>query len=162
MEIMKYAIDEYKDIKAERYLGIFGNPIKHTMSPLMHNTISDELGFDIRYIPFHITEKLGEAVKTAFNDEIVGLNITVPYKQEVMDHLVDIDEAARVIGAVNTLVRCEKGYKGYNTDMPGLAKSLMAEGVSLDGANVNRITIRMDKLDQLDTYLSSGISIPGE
>ncbi len=136
MEIMKYAIDEYKDIKDERYLGIFGNPIKHTMSPLMHNTISDELGLDMRYIPFHITEKLGEAVKTAFNDGIVGLNITVPYKQEVMEHLVDIDEAARVIGAVNTLVRCEKGYKGYNTDMPGLAKSLMAEGVSLDGANV--------------------------
>ncbi|MBE5953013.1 MAG: shikimate dehydrogenase [Lachnospiraceae bacterium] len=136
MEIMNFAVDGYKDIDAGEYLGIFGNPIKHTMSPVIHDTISRQLGKDMRYIPFHITENLGEAVDMAYRDGIVGLNITVPYKQQVMEHLVDIDEAARVIGAVNTLVRCEDGYKGYNTDMYGLAKFLVSEGVKLDGARV--------------------------
>lgn len=136
MEIMNFAIDGYKDVEAREYLGIFGNPIKHTLSPIIHNTISRRLCKDMRYIPFQITENLGDAVDMAYKDGVVGLNITVPYKQEVMEHLVDIDEAAKVIGAVNTLVHSNGGYKGYNTDMYGLAKSLMVEGVKLDGAKV--------------------------
>lgn len=136
MEIMKYAIDDYKAVQAEEYIGIFGNPIKHTMSPIIHNTISRQLSKDMRYIPFHITEDLGGAVKTAYEDGIVGLNITVPYKQEVMEHLADVDEAAKAIGAVNTLVRVDGGYKGYNTDMEGLARSLMVEGVELTNSRV--------------------------
>ncbi len=136
MEIMKYAIEGYRDVEALEYLGIFGNPIKHTMSPIIHNTISRNLNKNMRYIPFQITDNLGDAVKMAYDAGIVGLNITVPYKQQVMKHLVDIDEAAKVIGAVNTLVRCNKGYKGYNTDMYGLAKSLMSEGVKLEGSKV--------------------------
>ena len=133
---MKYAIDDYKAVQAEEYIGIFGNPIKHTMSPIIHNTISRQLSKDMRYIPFHITEDLGGAVKTAYEDGIVGLNITVPYKQEVMEHLADVDEAAKAIGAVNTLVRVDGGYKGYNTDMEGLAHSLMVEGVELTNSRV--------------------------
>lgn len=136
MNIMNYAIDGYKDIQSEEYIGIFGNPIKHTLSPVIHNTISYELGISERYIPFHITENLGDAVKTAFDDGILGLNITVPYKQEVMPYLVDIDPAAKAIGAVNTLVRMEDGYKGYNTDMPGLAKAIESEGIVLKDSKV--------------------------
>ncbi len=134
--IFNYAIPGYKNIQSNKYIGIFGNPIKHTLSPIIHDTISRELGIDERYIPFHITEDLDEAVNMAFDEGILGLNITVPYKQEVMSHLVDIDEAARVIGAVNTLVRCENGYKGYNTDMPGLAKALSSENIELAGSKV--------------------------
>ncbi len=136
INIFNYAISGYENIKSNKYIGIFGNPIKHTLSPVIHDTISKELGIDERYIPFHITENLGNAVNMAFCDGILGLNITVPYKQEVMPYLVDIDEAARVIGAVNTLVRCEDGYKGYNTDMPGLAKALESENIKLAGSQV--------------------------
>lgn len=136
MKIMQYALDNYIDIKANQYLGIFGDPIKHTLSPLLHDTLSDELGKNIKYIPFHITDNLGQAVKMAYEEGILGLNITVPHKQEVMEYLVEVDDAARVIGAVNTLVRVEGGYKGYNTDMPGLAKALMNEKVELKGANI--------------------------
>lgn len=136
MKIMQYALENYIDTKAKQYLGIFGDPISHSLSPLLHDTISSDLGLDIRYIPFHITDNLGLAVKMAYEDGILGLNITVPHKQAVMEHLVEVDEAARVIGAVNTLVRVDGGYKGYNTDMPGLAKALMNEGVSLDGKNI--------------------------
>ena len=88
---MKYAIEGYRDVEALEYLGIFGNPIKHTMSPIIHNTISRNLNKNMRYIPFQITDNLGDAVKMAYNAGIVGLNITVPYKQQVMKHLVDID-----------------------------------------------------------------------
>ncbi len=136
MDIMKYAIEGYKDIQADKYIGIFGNPIKHTLSPVIHDTISSELCINERYIPFHITENLGKAVNTAFEDGVLGLNITVPYKQEVMSYLVDIDAAAKAIGAVNTLVRMENGYKGYNTDMPGLAKAIESEGIVLKDSKV--------------------------
>ena len=68
MNIMKYAIEGYKDIQSDKYIGIFGNPIKHTLSPVIHDTISKELGISERYIPFHITDNLGEAISTAFSD----------------------------------------------------------------------------------------------
>ena len=58
-----------------------------------------------------------------------GLNVTVPHKQTVMKYLKDIDETAADIGAVNTLVRMEGGYKGYNTDVPGLLRSIQEEGI---------------------------------
>jgi len=136
MNIMQYALDEYKDVKADKYLGIFGDPINHTMSPLLHNTLSNNLKLDMRYIPFHITDNLKTAVNMAYEDGVVGLNITVPHKQAVMEHLVEIDHAAKVIGAVNTLVRWDGGYKGYNTDMPGLAMALKSEGVLLQDSEV--------------------------
>lgn len=136
MNIMKFAIDGYESVNAQKYIGIFGNPLKHTLSPVIHDTISKKLDIDERYIPFHITENLGDAINMAFFDGILGLNITVPYKQAVMDYLVDVDGAAKAIGAVNTLVRTESGYKGYNTDMPGLAKALFSEGIKLNGSKV--------------------------
>lgn len=136
MKMMDRAIDGYKNIVAGKYIGIFGNPIKHTLSPIIHDTISMSMNIDEKYIPFHIEDNLGEYVKLAYEEGILGLNITVPYKQDVMPYLVDIDKAAKEIGAVNTLVRVEGGYKGYNTDMPGLARAISSEGISLEGATV--------------------------
>ncbi len=134
--VLNYVLDEYKDVQAETYIGIFGNPIKHTLSPVIHDTISRALNLNERYIPFHIENNLNLAVKDAFERGILGLNITVPHKQSVMNSLVEVDEAAKVIGAVNTLVRTKKGYAGYNTDMPGLAKAIESEGISLENKNV--------------------------
>lgn len=132
MEIMKYAIQGYEDVAAEHLLGIFGNPIKHTLSPVIHDTLSDALGLSERYVPFCVEdEDLSRCVKLAYDEGVLGLNITVPHKQHVMESLVDVDIAAKTIGAVNTLVRVEGGYKGYNTDMPGLAKALETEGIAL-------------------------------
>lgn len=137
MNLMDFIINDYKTVASEKYLGIFGNPIKHTLSPIIHDTLSDSLNIKERYVPFQVPkEELGACVKAAFDEGIVGLNITVPYKQDVMAHLVEIDEAAKAIGAVNTLVRMEDGFKGYNTDMPGLARAIMDEGITLEGKNV--------------------------
>jgi shikimate dehydrogenase len=135
-EILHKALTEYQNLEADSYLGIFGHPIKHTLSPVIHDTLSEELGINERYVAFDVEEKLGEMVDEAYSQGIVGLNITVPYKQDVMKYLVDVDEAAKTIGAVNTLVRDAGGYKGYNTDMPGLARALDSEGISLKGRDV--------------------------
>lgn len=135
-DIMEAAIEGYRDIKADKIIGIFGNPIKHTLSPVIHDTLSEMFGLNERYIPFHIESNLGDYVKTAYAQEILGLNITVPYKQEVIPYLVEVDSAAKAIGAVNTLVRCGNGYKGYNTDMPGLARAILSEGMELQDRKV--------------------------
>lgn len=131
VNIMQKAVEEYKNVKSEKYLGIFGNPIKHTLSPIIHDTISDRLSLNERYIPFEIEDDLGEYVKAAYEEGIVGLNITVPYKEKVIPYLSQIDEDAKKIGAVNTLVRTNDGYKGYNTDMEGLYKAVVEAGMQI-------------------------------
>ena len=94
MEIMKYAIQGYEDVAAEHLLGIFGNPIKHTLSPVIHDTLSDALGLSERYVPFCVEdEDLSRCVKLAYDEGVLGLNITVPHKQHVMESLVDVDIA---------------------------------------------------------------------
>lgn len=119
-----------------RLLGLLGDPVEHTMSPVIHNTLSDVLGFNEVYVPFHTTsEGLKNAVKGAYDLNILGMNATVPHKNAVIDMLVDIDAGAKAIGAVNTLVRVEGGYKGYNTDMMGLSRELDVYGISLKERN---------------------------
>lgn len=128
-----------KDTKitgATGVLGLIGNPVRHTLSPLIHNTISEELGKDLYYLPFPVEEDVTLAVRGAWNLGIRGLNVTVPHKLAVIPALAEIDEAAGMIGAVNTLVRREDGYKGYNTDMPGLGRALMRRGIRLFGQQV--------------------------
>lgn len=120
-----------------RTCGLIGNPVEHTLSPLIHNTLAARLGQELVYVPFHVEQgKLAEAVRGADALNILGLNVTVPYKSEVIAHLAGIDELARNIGAVNTLVRTEGGYKGYNTDMEGLYRAMASEGIKIAGEQI--------------------------
>lgn len=117
-----------------RTCGLIGNPVEHTMSPAIHNTLAEELSEKLVYVPFRVPEdKLGEAVEGAFALNLLGCNVTVPYKSRVIPFLKEIDPLARDIGAVNTLVRVEDGFKGYNTDMPGLYRAMCGDGVRLEG-----------------------------
>ncbi len=117
-----------------RTCGLIGNPVEHTMSPAIHNTLAEELSEKLVYVPFRVPEdKLGEAVEGAFALNLLGCNVTVPYKSRVIPFLKEIDSLARDIGAVNTLVRVEDGFKGYNTDMPGLYRAMCGDGVRLEG-----------------------------
>lgn len=127
-----------KEIKGTTAVcGLIGNPVEHTLSPLIHNTLSELTGEDLAYVPFLVeNEAVGEAVRGAHALHIRGLNVTVPHKSAVIPYLCAIDPLAEKIGAVNTLVACEGGYKGYNTDMPGLYRALVSEGVALEGETV--------------------------
>lgn len=120
-----------------RTCGLIGNPVEHTLSPLIHNTLAARLGQELVYVPFHVEQgKLKEAVKGAEALNILGLNVTVPYKSEVITCLAEIDGLARSIGAVNTLVRTTGGYKGYNTDMEGLYRAMQSEGIKIAGEQI--------------------------
>ncbi len=116
-----------------KILGVIGNPIEHTLSPVIHNTLCEILGINAVYVPVKVENDIVTAVNGLVESGVYGLNVTVPYKQDVMKVVKGVDELAEEIGAVNTLVRCSGGYKGYNTDMPGLARALETKGVELKG-----------------------------
>ena len=119
--------------------GIIGNPVRHTLSPLIHNTLSDMLDVNLVYVPFEVEETgLKYAVRGAYELGLRGLNVTVPYKSDVLQYLKYVDPLAESIGAVNTLVRDEalKGFRGYNTDMTGLYRAMQEEGIELSGESV--------------------------
>lgn len=120
-----------------RVCGLLGNPVEHTMSPAIHNTLAGETGENLVYVPFRVPcGQVGEAVKGAFALNLLGVNVTVPYKSEVIPWLAEMDPLAERIGAVNTLVRGENGFKGYNTDMPGLYRAMEEDGVVVEGEKV--------------------------
>lgn len=122
-----------------RLIGLIGNPVEHTLSPVIHNGMSERMNISSVYVPFQVEkEGLEEAVKGAYELNILGMNVTVPHKNQVMEYLAEVDEDARRIGAVNTLVRAEElhGYKGYNTDMMGLRRQIQEDGIELKGKTV--------------------------
>lgn len=116
--------------------GLIGNPVEHTLSPVIHNALAELTGKNLVYVPFHVKENLTGAVAGAYALSVQGLNVTVPYKEQVLPALAAIDDLAAKIGAVNTLVRGPEGYIGYNTDMPGLYRAMQSDGVHVDGEEV--------------------------
>ena len=133
----EWRIAEMKIDGYTRTCGVIGNPVQHTMSPAIHNTVAEALGENLVYVPFHVLAgQVGEAVKGAYALNLLGINVTVPYKRDVIPYLKEIDPLAETIGAVNTLVRTEGGFKGYNTDMPGLYRAMSEDGVRLEGEKV--------------------------
>lgn len=120
-----------------RTCGLIGNPVAHTLSPMIQNHMAQAMGQNLIYLPFPVSQgDLGAAVRGALALDFLGLNVTVPYKSAVIAYLAKIDPLAERIGAVNTLVRCQGGYKGYNTDMPGLYRAMEQDGVEITGRDV--------------------------
>ncbi len=126
------------DIKGTtKVCGLIGNPVAHSISPVIHNNLAELCGIDLVYATFKVERDfVGEAVRGAYALNMQGLNVTVPHKQKVMEPLKCIDPLAEAIGAVNTLVRAEGGYKGYNTDIIGLERELADAGIDIAGKDV--------------------------
>ena len=120
-----------------RTCGLIGNPVEHTLSPVIHNTLAELTDTKLCYVPLRVEAgQLETAVKGAYALSLLGTNVTVPYKSDVIPFLKEVDPLAEKIGAVNTLVRVEGGYKGYNTDMPGLYRAMCSDGVQIKGEKV--------------------------
>lgn len=120
-----------------RLCGLIGNPVEHTLSPMIHNTLAAACGCDMAYLPFLVEkEELGAAVKGAYALNVLGLNVTVPYKMAVIPYLVSTDKLAADVESVNTLVRTEGGYRGYNTDMSGLYRAMQEDKVEIKDRDV--------------------------
>jgi len=125
-------------------LAVLGHPIKHSLSPLMHNTALADLAAEDsrfatwRYFRFDVPPaELPTALRTLHLKGFHGINLTVPHKVLAVNEVEEIAPAARPVGAVNTLRRTEAGWSGFNTDGYGLATAL-EESVQreLTGAHV--------------------------
>ena len=116
--------------------GLVGNPVGHSLSPPMHEAAYESLGMDARYVTFEpARDSIVDAVHGADALGITGLNVTIPFKQDVLD-LVDPDPLAARIGAVNTVDFSGDGTpRGYNTDAGGARRALERHDVALDGAD---------------------------
>ena len=116
--------------------GLLGNPVEHSLSPPMHEAAYRELGMDARYVTFEPdVDDLQTAIEGARALGIRGLNVTIPFKQAVLD-CCDPDSLARRIGAVNTLDFGGETVTGHNTDAIGVTRALSHHDVALSGRAV--------------------------
>ena len=111
-----------------KILGIIGDPVAHSLSPVMQNAALARLHLPFLYMPFQVKhEFLENFFKILKSRKIVGLNVTVPHKQVVIPFLDSLTQEARLIGAVNTIKVVGKKLKGHNTDGLGYVASLLGE-----------------------------------
>jgi len=106
-----------------KLFAIFGNPVSHSKSPLMHNLSFKGLNYDACYARYRLKD--GEKLKETFFDlGLKGINITVPHKEHAYIACDVLDPFAQKVGAVNTIVEKEGKLYGYNTDAPGFLKAI--------------------------------------
>jgi len=118
-----------------KLFGVLGDPVSHSLSPVMHNAAFKALGMDCEYHAFRVsTENLEKALHGAHALGFVGLNLTIPLKEKALE-IVKPTEFARQIGAVNT-VDLTEGMIGYNTDGLGAKMALSHNGIELKGKKV--------------------------
>ena len=108
---------------SKELFAIFGNPVSHSKSPLMHNLAFQGLGFDGCYTRY-LLEDGNKLKETFFSLGLKGINITVPHKEYAYDACDVLDPFAKKVGAVNTIVEKEGKLYGYNTDAPGFLKAI--------------------------------------
>jgi shikimate dehydrogenase len=114
--------------------GILGRPVAHSLSPAMHNAAFAAMGLPAVYVPFAVAN-LFQAVQGLRGLNISGASVTIPFKEEIMPRLDEVDDRARVIGAVNTVVNREGRLWGTNTDWEG-ALAALQEQTNLAGERV--------------------------
>lgn len=108
-----------------RMAAVVARPIKHSISPFIHNYAFDITGVNGVYVAWDIPEEdLQESVQNVRRYDMFGINISMPYKQMVIPFLDELDQAAQLIGAVNTIVNRQGHLIGYNTDGYGFFKAL--------------------------------------
>lgn len=113
--------------------GLVGNPVGHSLSPVMHEAAYDALGMDARYVTFEPgPDSLETAIEGAAALGISGLNVTIPFKESILEY-VDPDELATRIGAVNTIDFSGRRPTGHNTDAAGVTRSFKSHDVALAG-----------------------------
>jgi shikimate dehydrogenase len=112
-----------------KLLGVIGNPIGHSLSPVIHNAAIDQLGLDYRYLAFPVTPaNLATALDGFAAIGVVGCSVTIPHKQAIIPLLAEISPLAKAVGAVNTICNTSAGWQGTNTDVAGFISPLVAMG----------------------------------
>lgn len=113
-----------------RIVGIIGNPLGHTLSPVMQQAAMDECGINGRYLKFEVPD-LNSVEDVIREYDITGLNVTIPYKVDIIDHLDRVEGSAERIGAVNTIINQKGSLVGTNTDYNGILWAFRKAGKKL-------------------------------
>lgn len=119
-------------------MGIIGNPVMHTKSPVIHNAGYRKLGLDAVYVPFE-TDDPTKFLELAALLNMKGFSVTVPFKNDIIPLMDGLTESVRSIGACNTVTRIDGKWIGENSDYTGFIKPLLKEYGSLEGKNVTLI-----------------------
>jgi len=125
--------NEVMDAQTELY-GVIGNPVRHSLSPMIHNRAFKRLGRNAVYLAFEVRD-IEEALRGVRGLGVRGVSITIPFKTEVLPLLDRVEGLAKKVGAVNTIVNRKGKLIGYNTDCEG-ALTALEERVELEGKRV--------------------------
>lgn len=120
-----------------KLIGLFGQPVNQSFSPNIHNYLSKKYEKNNIYMCFEIEKfNLENAVQSIKTFNMIGCNVTIPYKVDIIPYLDKVDKNALLIGAVNTIKNSNNELIGYNTDGIGFIKSLTDEGYNLENKKV--------------------------
>lgn len=124
--------------KNKKIFGLIGYPLGHTLSPNMHNAGFKALGIDVdcEYTTFSKSpDELKSFLLSEEGKNVSGFNVTVPYKEKILELITNLKqhETVEAIGAANTIIKTETGYKAYNTDVCGFAQDLNLKGFNKEG-----------------------------
>ena len=118
-------------------LALIGSPVGHSGSPAMYNYSFEKLGLDYAYVAFDIKiEEVEDAIKAMKTFKMRGCNVTMPCKTEVVKYMDELSPAAKIIGAVNTIVNDNGKLTGHMTDGEGFVKNLLDHGVTVKGKKI--------------------------
>jgi shikimate dehydrogenase len=110
-----------------KILGVIGDPIGHSLSPIIHNAAIAHLGLDCVYVAFPVVPAdLATALAGFAAIDLIGCSVTIPHKQAIMPLLAQISPLAAAVGAVNTVRKTPDGWEGTNTDVAGFISPLVA------------------------------------
>ena len=158
-----------------RLAAVVANPIKHSISPFIHNSAFEATGINGVYLALEVeVSDLAETVANIRRYQMFGINLSMPYKEEVIPYLDELSDEVRLIGAVNTVVNQNGNLIGYNTDgkgffksLPsftilgkkmtllgagGAAKAVLAQAI-LDGASQVSVFVRSTSMEKTKAYL---------
>ncbi|CJI04184.1 shikimate dehydrogenase [Streptococcus pneumoniae] len=160
-----------------RLAAVVANPIKHSISPFIHNSAFEATAINGVYVAWEIeASDLAETVANIGRYQMFGINLSMPYKEQVIPYLDALSEEARLIGAVNTVVNDKGSLIGYNTDGKGFFQSLPSFTISgkqmtllgaggaakailvqaiLDGASQIAVFVRSASMEKTRPYLEN-------
>lgn len=124
---------------ATRVFAVVGDPVAHSLSPLIHNRWLAEAGLDAVYVALHLkSADAASDLRALARAGVAGLNVTLPHKIAALAASDEASDEARLVGAANTLVPAKGGWRAHNTDVAGfaLAVSHAAPGLDLKGRRV--------------------------
>ena len=124
-------------VKSFKTFCIIGDPINHTLSPLIHNTAFFYLNLNYSYIAFKVSQfDLEDSIHSLKRINAAGFNVTLPHKESIIKYIDGLSEEAKTTGAVNTVNNENGKFIGYNTDIHGIITPIEERGINLDNAQI--------------------------